>query len=82
LLWAKEALLVSQNSASKRAFSVREQETEKWLQSCLSALLQSHQLAESKRQDRDGFVWPDYVKVANIVYLGENKPAALSPPMI
>jgi hypothetical protein len=82
LLWAKEALPVSQSSALKRAFSVREQETVKWLQSCLSALLQSHQLAESKRQDRDGFVWPDYVKVANIVYLGENKPAALSPPMI
>lgn len=78
LLWAKEALLVSQNSASKRAFSVREQETVKWLQSCLSALLQSHRLAESKRQDGNDPIWPDYVKVANIVYLGEDKPTVLS----
>lgn len=78
LLWAKEALLVSQNSASKRAFSVREQETVKWLQSCLSALLQSHCLAESKRQGGNDPIWPDYVKVANIVYLGEHKPIVLS----
>lgn len=79
LLWVKEALVASQNSASKRVFSVREQETVKWLQSCLSALLQSHQLAESKRQRGNGSIWPDYVKVANIVYLGEHKPSVLSP---
>jgi hypothetical protein len=78
LLWAKEALLVSQNSASKQAFSVREQETVKWLQSCLSALLQSHRLAESKRQDGNDPIWPDYVKVGNIVYLGEDKPTVLA----
>jgi hypothetical protein len=77
LLRLKDAHLVSRNSASKRAFSA-EQETVKWLQSCLSALLQSHQLAECKRQDGSDPIWPDYVKVADIVYLGENKPAGLS----
>jgi hypothetical protein len=76
LLRLNDALLVAQNPASKRVFSP-EQDTVKWLQSCLSALVQSHQLAESKRQDGNDPIWPDYVKVSDIVYLGKDKPPVL-----
>jgi hypothetical protein len=45
------------------------------LESCLSALIQSHELAETMRGAE--VPWPDNVKVANIEYLGKNKPACL-----
>lgn len=75
LVMTSEALQLLYVSIPKQSLSAGKKNHMVELESCLSALIQSHELAETMR--RAEVPWPDNVKVANIEYMGKNKPACL-----